>query len=1637
MEENETREEILIKQLIPKITEYFTKNKTLEKAKLKKFIEFIDFPIDTEEDKDILEILWKEFSKNSNGKNITKELLITNLVEYIHNNSEFLFQNQNYSMSSVIRFLERPVKLIEDIDADDELIFEFYRLLATLDLAEPQNVPLLTIQNALNEYKFINLTKDSISGILEDLLKEKTESIKKHDYLEIMEKMGKEYSYKYETLAQAKLAFAEEDLDTPELKNFIYLPTFVNILSKISESVVICHEKSIKVIKNNDVINEEYLKRNFFVLINNMKLYFFEIMRIYYEQKQKFDFFIGNNISRITILKQQNKNLEEQLKEKDNDDNDKIMKALYDEIKSEKNKSDDLFKENQNLKEKISNNNNKIFEYDNKIQEMKRIQEESQGKINALNKEKELINEKYRNVFNQLNTLLLNKREKEQNLKESLLKMNLSSNLLYLVNLEKADIISLFNEKDKYFSNIEKENKSLKEKIIELERKAQTNEEEKDELKKKNNSLIKENETLQKEIEESKKEMEEAAEKSFYLNNIIDDKVDKEDYDILENQFNQEKEKNEKFKKKIDKLNEEISKKEEDIIKSKNKINSQDNIIKENENEINGLNEQLIKNTDEYNQLLNKYKNMITKIEEDERKFNNAIENLNLSEKYQQLIKMEKPDLIKFIIDKDTYIEKIENENISNKNKINDLNNTNQELSDEVNKNKSMINNLNKNISNINEELKTANVSIDQLKNNLTDKESELTKEKEDKENLNNNLSNEKKKNELLLNDNKNMKNEIISQKENISKANNEISLLQSKNKEKEEQINSLTKEKEVLSKNYKDLLDKYNEQLANTKQKEQRTSIAIQNLNLTGEYLKLVNMTKDQLISLIVEKDKYLKMTEDLNKDLKEKIEKINEEKKGLEDECNKLKLNIVDLEKNNSILKQENEHINKTNENLTTEKNNLISDLQKEKTQKENYIKETESLKQEIKELNTSITSLKTEIQKLTEENTSKDDTISKLENKTTSLQSQINDIEKQKSELTTKYKELIDKSNSQLEKINTFNLKEKTELDLISKLNLSTDYQSLTSKSKADLISLIIDKDSLNKKIETEKTELNNKILDLDKNKKELEKNLAEYEAKNNTLNNKIKNLENDINTMKNEIENLIKEKGQLNTLLKEEKKSGEKMKTANDLLNKENTKIDILTKEKQKLSEEIINLNDTITKLKNELQSQKKLLEEKDNINTNLTKELETLQSQYNDLLNKYNSQNIFLENKKKAKDEALKDIEEKYNHLKDLPEEELIKLIIEKDKLNINVQEEINNIKNENSNLSQRIKKLEEYLTKSKELKQKYLTLLDKYKELDKTYQNSIKERDDYKNKYDKLLENIVEKEKEPKIFKNNLLALINTSNLIIKKQIKKVVRKTNYKEEKSYDYLCLRLERKIISSLKDSMYDGKTVFTEIIKYIIDERENIVQDCIIFITMEYFYLYNFNYKCCFASPLVELNLLSISDTSNFVSLQFKRSEKVIFEMFRILELVDFMKLLKARQKFLKFAIDQEPYILTERNETKKNNYMECLYYGKAYFSGSFKKQIIGIFTNNYEERFGVLCEIGLIVLESATGKPSEIINLLFADICEFNTRQGNNGLALNIRGNIHKFTFDNESIRDEWKNKIQSWKMSNALLTKFN
>ena len=459
MSDNRTQEEKLIKRLIPKITEYFKKHEKLEKENVSKFMEFIDLSIRDENNQ---ESFWNEISKNSNGKDLQKVLLVRNLTEYIHNHNKDIFQPLESLNSSVIKFLERPVKLIEDFDADNELMYEFYRLLATIEFTNSQSIPLFALENIVKEYKFINLNIDSIKEIMEELLKEKTTSIKKNDYLEIMEKMDKEYKFRLSDMAQKKLIFTDEELDNPELENFVNLLTFSNILLKILDSVVILNEKKMQAMKNNEVLNCEYFNRSFKVLMNNMKLYSYEIMRIYFEQKQKFDYFACSNISKITILIQQNKDLSDQLKARDEDEdqicNNNILKALYEELNLAKNKLADIIKENEQLKKDYKKKDDELIEYNNKLIEANKAKKEIESKINIINKENDLQKEKYKNIFEQFNAFIYINKEKEKKFNESISKMNLNKNILSLVNMEKEDIISYINERDNYYSIIEENN---------------------------------------------------------------------------------------------------------------------------------------------------------------------------------------------------------------------------------------------------------------------------------------------------------------------------------------------------------------------------------------------------------------------------------------------------------------------------------------------------------------------------------------------------------------------------------------------------------------------------------------------------------------------------------------------------------------------------------------------------------------------------------------------------------------------------------------------------------------------------------------------------------------------------------------------------------------------------------------------------------------------------------------------------------------------------------------------------------------------------------------------------------------------------------------------------------------------------
>ena len=163
------KENKLIKALIPKISEFFKTKEYLEKSQLSEFLNFIDLSTWNEKDK---ELFWSEISKDKGQptNKVQKVLLIKNLTEYIHAHSSELFQPEASLKDSVLNFITKPKDLKIDIDPENEQMFEFYRLLATIQFSTSKIIPIYTLDEHLKSNSFINLNKDTVLEIMEELL---------------------------------------------------------------------------------------------------------------------------------------------------------------------------------------------------------------------------------------------------------------------------------------------------------------------------------------------------------------------------------------------------------------------------------------------------------------------------------------------------------------------------------------------------------------------------------------------------------------------------------------------------------------------------------------------------------------------------------------------------------------------------------------------------------------------------------------------------------------------------------------------------------------------------------------------------------------------------------------------------------------------------------------------------------------------------------------------------------------------------------------------------------------------------------------------------------------------------------------------------------------------------------------------------------------------------------------------------------------------------------------------------------------------------------------------------------------------------------------------------------------------------
>ena len=503
-------------------------------------------------------------------------------------------------------------------------------------------------------------------------------------------------------------------------------------------------------------------------------------------------------------------------------------------------------------------------------------------------------------------------------------------------------------------------------------------------------------------------------------------------------------------------------------------------------------------------------------------------------------------------------------------------------------------------------------------------------------------------------------------------------------------------------------------------------------------------------------------------------------------------------------------------------------------------------------------------------------------------------------------------------------------------------------------------------------------------------------------------------------------LYKQKiSQLNEEIKRQKEIEEmanfdNLKALNEEIIKEKNKYQNLENEiklikidnQKKVEEQILS--------ENKIMSLEKNIQEKQNKINSLKKENELMSEKYKEVLDTLNNQLYYEKEKERHNDEIYKNmnLNEKQKLLLNKKKEDLIAYIVEKDNYCLTLE-------NKNKNLIEKISQLEKNADDMDkdfyELKSKVLTLENKNSNLKKENEDFQKLVDEYQNKNAVYLSNLLE-ENDNNENNEKKFNYIEVKNIQFNyKKIKNDINKRNY------DFLCLKLNAQILENLKDKYFNANSnlFFSELINYLDEDKQT--TECALFITSEYLYFFNsITFSMGFSIQIDELKTVFISPLNNYVSMTFYEGETINFELFRILDLMNFIKSLNALHKT---KIPIEININDYNNQfvcNHLNNFTICAYHGRAIFSGYVNKRVEGFLKSGFEKRFASLTEIGLVVMNEPNGKPLNIINLLFAKMNIYNGGDGDYCFCINIGSIKHTFSVESDFIRKKWIEEINKW-----------
>ena len=598
-----------------------------------------------------------------------------------------------------------------------------------------------------------------------------------------------------------------------------------------------------------------------------------------------------------------------------------------------------------------------------------------------------------------------------------------------------------------------------------------------------------------------------------------------------------------------------------------NDTKQKDILLQQAQKKINDLEQSNLSYKNEKGKLMKDIQHLKQLNEDNEIKYKNEIEKLNLmiSDKSKELIKVK--SLVNELTVKSTSLDKrkhkLENELVILNSKLSEKEKQNLNYQEEITILKSKIN---KNEANINTLQSSSHVHPG-VENKKKQSENETPRTTVNKKNS----ENEQKQKELQI---KQHNNDTLSIKLNevelkLNSVNKDKSKLEKQNKQYESQINLIKKtlsEKEIELGNVNKIL-------------LEKDSI-IKEINNTINKTKQSLTQKEKEIKELTTKNKQIEnelstVTKNLDKNYHQLTKDLNEKQRendSLLEQIKKLELKISESTNQIATIQVEMDTLIKKNEKEEKEKIEAAKNNDHLKTT-QNKLKELESQNEEIS------SKLKEEIEK-----------VQKREKDIQTFQEHLNKRMSENSELKTTIDSLKRTIDEDIHKIKKFENENK---------NITNDYNVLKNLSESKIQSLTSNINDLKTKIKQlidERTELECKKDEINES---LHKKIKELENKTEEFKNNINNLNIENTNLKNEKEHIKNDYNALNIEYKKEKQINQNLK---------NTHKEKLIQNESIIQDLTSQMNDA-NRLENELQKELKHLKETNNSNEKQIKDLQ--------------------------------------------------------------------------------------------------------------------------------------------------------------------------------------------------------------------------------------------------------------------------------------------------------------------------------------------------------------------------------------------------------------------------------------------